>query len=138
MLQVNQHSLHGLPEEVIRHIISYTHSYKDKEHLIDIRSSYRDYMFVNGLFYYDETIYVTLGYICSRFIPYVLCDDIINIMRRHVLLKHKKDEEIAKHCNIHYHCHMKTNTQRKVRLLWGLFTPRERSRLVEIYMVTLE
>lgn len=137
-MSVNRRRLWGLPEELVNHIISYTHSYKDKEHLIDIRSSYHDYMFLRCLLEYDETLYGTLGYICNHFIRHVLRDDITNIMRRHVLLKHKKDEEIERHCNTHYVCHIRTNTQRKVRFLWGLFTPRERSRLVEIYIQTLE
>ena len=122
--------MNTLPEEIIiNHILPYTYNVKNKDHLIDIRSFTSDLGVLENVYWFEFKnikllndleifIYETNEYIFSRFIS----------------MNGKNILEVRYH-EIMYFKDNKTNTERKIILIWGILTPVERTRFINKYII---
>lgn len=125
-----------LPNDVvINHIIPYTYSPQNRELLIDIRSFKTDLDFTESVYMtiYNEFILLhdLIKFCNNKKYPVFNIDvKFENILRRNFMLRCMSEPVLTYHIFQQYHRNMNTNIMRKIRLLWGLLLPRQRSRFI--------
>jgi len=129
-------NLRKLPLEiVIHHIIPYTYEQQPKILLLDIKSYCNDYQLLQLLLlsFNQLTILNYLIRFCNDNIApiYDVEPKYENTIRRHISFSDKSKLEIKKFVYSYYHRRMLTNTRRKLRFLWGLLLPIERTIFLE-------
>lgn len=130
-----------LPNDVlINHIIPYTYSPQNRELLLDIRSFKTDLDFTESTYLtlYNEFILLhdVIKFCNNKKYPVFNIDaKFENILRRGFMLKHMNEPMLTYHIFQHYHRDMNTNSMRKIRRLWGLLLPRQRSRFINIHIL---
>jgi len=137
---VNPNNLKRLPSEIIMtHIIPYTYSVQPAIHLHDIRSFKVEYDLLQNLFFdYNEIIILNdLVQFCnSNIMPnYIISYKYEKIMRRHFSFRNKTKYEINKFVFLNIHRKMLSFSERKIRFLFGLLTPDERSSFFNLYIL---
>lgn len=122
--------MNKLPKDLIyNHIVPFTYQLQDKKLLLDIRSFVTDYNILEHLYFCDYSsiillndlqvfIYDSNKYIFSRF----------NKMKGKAKLQ-------ACHYEISFFNNKTFNTEMKVRLLWGLLTPFERTKFINKFII---
>jgi len=122
--------MNKLPIDLIQnHIMPFTYQLQDKKHLLNIRSFVSDYNILENFYFTDYQtiillndleifIYETNEYIFSRFIS----------------MNGKNIFEVRYH-EIMYFKDNKTNTERKIRLIWGILTPFERTEFINKFII---
>jgi hypothetical protein len=133
--------LSDLPNDVlINHIIPYTYSPQNRELLIDIRSFRTDIDFTESVYMtiYNEFILLhdLIKFCNNKKYPVFNVDvKFENILRRGFILRCASDSVLTYHIFQHYHRNMNTNIMRKIRLLWGLLLPCQRSRFINNHIL---
>lgn len=119
-----------LPDELINNnIMPFTYNLKDKKHLIDIRSFVRDYNILENI-YFTEYQSITLLNDLHLFI----FDSNNYIFSRFNRTNSKDNLEVCYH-EIIFFKEKTVNTERKIRLIWGLLTPIERTRFINKFII---
>ena len=122
--------MNKLPKDLIyNHIVPFTYQLQDKKLLLDIRSFVSDYNILEHLYFCDYSsiillndlqifIYDSNKYIFSRF------------------NKMKCNTKLQVCCyEISFFNNKTSNTEMKVRLLWGLLTPFERTKFINRFII---
>jgi len=129
-----------LPTDIIiNHIIPYTYSTQPKILLFDIRSFYQDLSLVENVYFIDYNNYILLNDLiifCKSNIGRQLC--IIgeyNIIKRTFMLWGKSQRIIDYYIMNIFHKKMKYKPNSKVKFIWGLMTPLERTRFINKYVL---
>ena len=127
---------------IINHILPYTYNTKDREHVLDIRSFVRDYQFMESLFYdYNEIIILNdlVRYCNNNVAPlYGLHKKYEKTLRRYVMFQTKTSAEIHDYVFGVFHRRILENTESRIRFLFGLLTPRERTGFFNTYYIDHE
>lgn len=114
--------MNTLPEEIIiNHILPYTYNLKDRNHLMDIRSFTSDLGILENVYWFE-------------FKNITLLNDLecfISELKRNIFLTDFKKSKSNSNCFIN----KTTKTNRKIRLIWGLLTPIERTRFINKYII---
>jgi len=130
-----------LPEDIImNHILPYTYQTKPRRHLYDIRSFINDYALVDSIYatQFNEIILLNdlLRFLYINVTPSYGIENIFeNVLRRHFSFAHKSDAYCITHIRIHYHRNIDVNTERKIRSIWGLMKPQERTKFINQYVL---
>ena len=116
--------MNTLPEEImINHILPYTYNLKDREHLIDIRSFTSDLGILENVYWFE-------------FKNITLFNDLecfINGLNRNIFLTNLQKNK--NRTNKDHFINKTRKINRKIRLLWGLLTPVERTRFINKYII---
>jgi len=116
--------MNTLPEEiVINHILPYTYRTKDREHLIDIRSFTSDLGVLENVYWFE-------------FKNITLLNDLeifISDLNRNIFASTIKKNSNRNGCD--YFISKTRKINRKIRLIWGLLTPIERTRFINKYII---
>jgi hypothetical protein len=135
-----------LPKDIIREkIIPYTYNFVKKELLVDIRSFKKDYDLVDSIYSYSYKDVILLNDIekCIRKIDNK--NTVHSIMEkvpykpffsRHFILKNKSLGYTSV-CQKKFF-DSKKNINSKIRLIWGLMTPSERTYFFNLYILDEE
>lgn len=117
---------------IINEIIPFTYRIQPSSHLHDIRSFYSDMNLIENMFYEQNDIVVLNDLIrfCNNFISpvYDITKKYENILRRHQCLQSKTKEELRHFVFYVFHRNLLENTVHKIKFLFGLLTPNERTR----------
>jgi len=144
-----------IPQDIIsQHIMPFCYCPKPPELLRDIRSFIEDYKVVKNcslMFFHinedeEEAIINRNAFIMSFFLNIInFCNDdkdvrevptikFGDILRRHVKNKNNYSMEVYDHVIMAYHLPIKEK-ERFGKYLWGLLTPEERTRFINVYYV---
>lgn len=122
--------MNKLPEELINnHIMPFAYNIKDKHHLIDIRSFVRDYNILENLYFTDFESVILLNDLYL-----FLFESKKYIFSRFINMKGKNNLEICYH-EIIFFKRNDVHTERKIRLIWGLLTPFERTQFINKFII---
>jgi len=133
-----------LPLDVVmNHIIPFTYSTFPRRLLNDIKSYYKDFEILENIYHieFNDTILLhDLLRFCNHNIApvYGLHEKYENILRRNYYLSGKSNTFIMEYIFFHFHASLLVNKVRKIRFLWGLFTPKERTRFINHLLFYLE
>ena len=130
-----------LPNDIIiNHKIPYTYSIQPKAFLFDIRSYHSDLSIVENVYFIDYNNYMLLNDLiifCNSNIGREMCRiGQYTIMQRSFMLWSKSQEFIDKYILDKLHTNRKNKPSSKVKFLWGLLTPLERTRFINKYVLT--
>ena len=132
-----------LPQDIVNHIIPYTYTVQSIEITKDIHSYYESKKIIKKIFYdrfqhlfqYEKDAdinWLVSDIICfmnqNRASYYMYVDQLYNIFRRVYRLKYMDDSTLKKIVN---KC-QKKNVHYQFHIYWGLLTPNERNRFIEI------
>jgi hypothetical protein len=124
---------------IINYIIPYTYSIQPKNFLFDIRSYHDDLSIVENVYFIDYNNYMLLNDLiifCNSNIGRELCRiGEYTIMQRNFILWSKSQEFIDKYILDELHTNRKNNPNKKVKFLWWLLTPLERTRFINKYVL---
>jgi len=128
---------------IINHIIPYTYQCKDKQLLIDIRSYYNDLQLLENIYFIDfnDTIMINdLVRFCNNNVApaYGIEGKYERILRRNFNLSQKSKEYIFHFIFSYFHNTLLEDTNRKIKFLWGLLNPKERTRFINRLLFYLE
>ena len=122
--------MNKLPEELINnHIMPFAYNIKDKHHLIDIRSFVRDYNILENLYFTDFESIILLNDL-----EIFIYESNKYIFSRFKIMNGKNNLEVCYH-EIMFFKDNKTNAERKIRLIWGLLTPFERTQFINKFII---
>jgi hypothetical protein len=133
--------LSDLPNDVlVNHIIPYTYSPQNRELLQDIRNFKTDLDFTESVYMtiYNEFILLhdLIKFCNNKKYPVFNIDvKFENILKRGFMLRCMSEPVLTYHIFQHYHRNMNTNIMRKIRLLWGLLLPGQRSRFINNHIL---
>lgn len=136
-----QQLINKLPFDVIlNNILPYTYQTQPKKLLYDIRSYVADYKFIDSIYMTQYNEYILLHDLlkfCFKDItpPYGIKHHFETILRRHFCISNKNDEQLINLVRLNFHRNMETNTDRKMRFLWGLLTPVERTKFINKFII---
>jgi hypothetical protein len=139
-MELNIQLFNMLPIEIIiNEIIPFTHKPQPNRHTNDIRSFFVDMNLIENMFYAHNDIIVLNDLIrfCNSFISpvYDISDKYELILRRHFSLKNKTNDELWHFVFFIFHRNLLENTSRKIRFLFGLLTPIERTRFFNHFYI---
>ena len=122
--------MNKLPDELINnHIMPFTYNLKDKKHLIDIRSFVRDYNILENIYFTEYQSIILLNDLYL-----FLFDSKKYIFSRFNKMNGKNNLEVCYH-EIIFFKENTVNTERKIRLIWGLLTPIERTQFINKFII---
>lgn len=129
-----------LPYDVILNvIIPYTYNIQNKELTQDIRNFRIDMNLLENMFYdYNEIIILNdLIRFCNNFVSpvYDIEDRYIMILMRNYAFKNKTKEKLRHYVFNYFHKTLLENTINKIRFLFGLLTPIERTRFFNRFYI---
>jgi hypothetical protein len=139
-MSINSLLLKKIPEDILNNlIIPFTYNIQKKELIQDICSFYTDIRLLENMFYdYNEVIILNdLFRFCNNFISpmYDLEKRYENILRRHFLFKNKTKNELRLFVFYNLHRKILDNAGIKIRFLFGLLTPLERTRFFNHFYI---
>ena len=120
---------------IVNHIIPYTYMPQSRELLCDIRSFKSDFDLVESVYFtqYNEFILLhdLIKFCNNKKYPVFEIDiKFESILRRHFIIA-KMDEIVRTHyIFIHYHRDMNNHLLQKIRILWGLLLPVQRTAFI--------
>lgn len=124
---------------IINNILPYTYQVKPKLHLIDIRSFYDDYNFLSSMFYeYNEIIILNdiIRYCNDNIAPiYDMHPRYENILKRHVLFANKTKINTKNFIFADFHRRILHAPEVKIKFIFGLMKPRERTDFFNKYYI---
>ena len=137
---LNYELLKLLPTDImINHIIPYTYSIQPKILLFDIRSFYQDLSLVEIVYFIDYNNYMLLNDLIifsNSNIGRDLCTlGQYNILLRNITLQYKPQEYLDYYILNVFHNYSKKNANSKIKMIWGLLTPIERTRFINKYVL---
>ena len=122
--------MNKLPQEIIcNQILPYTHRVKDKKLLLDIQSFIRDYNILEHV-YYCEYASITLLYDLQMFV----FNSNKYIFSRFNQMKNKNKIQVC-HFEINFFKNNIHNTERKIKMIWGILTPTERTQFINKFII---
>ena len=132
-----------LPEDVIiNHIVPFTYIPQNRVLLEDIRSFYKDVRFLENLYYteFNDTI---LLYDLVRFCNSGLTSNGINpsferILRRNPILSKKSTTFVVSYILSSFVTSVTHNAVTKIKIIWSLLTPYERTSFINRIMFNLD
>ena len=129
-----------LPSDImINHIIPYTYSIQPKILLFDIRSFYQDLSLVENVYFIDYNNYMLLNDLvifCNSNIGRDLCRlGQYNILLRNITIQYKPQQYLDYYIMNIFHKNKKYKPNSKVKFIWGLLTPIERTRFINKYVL---
>jgi hypothetical protein len=125
---------------IINNIIPYTYHKQPSHLLIDIRTFTSDYSLVDSIYstQYNNTILLNdLLRFCSINVSpsYGIQNIFEKVLRRNFIICNKSDEYMISLVIIHFHRNVNVNTERKIKFIWGLLTPNERTEFINMYVL---
>jgi len=125
---------------VVNHILPYTYRTKPLRHLADIRSFYSDYKFIENYYYCDLNEYILLRDIVYFYNNNNSLDSGIDhkftlLLNRSIVFQKISLEEKYVFIREHYKDNILINTDNKIRFLWGLMKPKERTMFINFYII---
>jgi len=133
--------LQRIPFDVlINHIIQYTYDTKTKINLLDIRSFSSDYKVLQNFIFYDYNEVIILNDLirfCNNNVApiYDIDPKYEELLRRHISFNNKTKLEIRQYVFSDFHKRLLSNTEVKIKFLWGLLTNIERTRFLNTYYI---
>ena len=132
-----------LPQDiVIEHIMPYTYRKQSPEILYDIHNFYQDYALVDEYYSHNYNHYMWLNDIVSFFtLPHFQGSKkkgVDKILQRHLYYKNKEDSALIEIVFDLYYKNIGRDIDRKVRFLWGLLLPIERTRFINKFLLEYE
>ena len=116
-----------LPHEIIdNHIMPYAYNLQPKELLLDIRTFVSDFSLISSVYHTQYNDLVLLNDLESL-VDYIDENTITNSLQSSIVLSRLCENRNQITSKISFLKQKNVNTARKTRLLWGLFTPRERT-----------
>jgi hypothetical protein len=129
-----------LPEEIIiNNIIPYTYNIQEKDLLFDIKNYTNDLNLIKIPYTYDYNFHILLHdliqFCNNRLTPlYDVDEKFYNIIKRHI--KYKDYNKILINDLLFFKINtFNGNILKKIRFLWGLFTPIERTQFINTYIL---
>jgi hypothetical protein len=130
-----------IPSDVfINHIIPYTYQKIDSNLLNDIRNFIHDYRIIINYYYFDMNEYFLIHDIllfCSNggiSLHEIPKDYFVDFLDRNLIFKKlslvKKYEYIQ-----HFYYNLTSKIEQKIKFLFSLFTPNERARFINKYII---
>ena len=125
---------------IINHILPYTYKPQPNNLLTDIRSHYADYGILDNVYMtqYNEFILLSdLIKFCGRCLnPYYGMNNKFDaILRRHINIIYKNEEKLINMVRLNFDRNIENNTERKIKFIWGLLTPFERSEFINKFII---
>ena len=133
--------LNKVPMDVImNHILPYTYLPQPLNLMEDVRSFSADYSILENAyafdFNYNVLFYDLLCFFNKSKNPEQLSNDrFIVLMSRMFKMKNLSNNEITDFIFIAFHRDVSVNITRKIRFLWGILTPIERTRFINKYII---
>jgi hypothetical protein len=144
MYNINIKLLQILPHDiVVNHIIPYTYEKQPKILLQDIRSYSSDLDLIDNYYMFESNEIILLNDLvrfCNNNIApvYDVEPRYETILKRHFSMKDKTRLEIKQFVFIDFHRRLIVHPERKIKFLWGLLTPVERTRFFNRYVLPIE
>ncbi len=144
MYNINIKLLQILPHDiVVNHIIPYTYEKQPKILLQDIRSYSSDLDLIDNYYMFESNEIILLNDLvrfCNNNIApvYDVEPRYETILKRHFSMKDKTRLEIKQFVFIDFHRRLIVHPERKIKFLWGLLTPTERTRFFNRYVLPNE
>jgi hypothetical protein len=144
MYNINIRLLQILPDDiVVNHIIPYTYEKQSKILLQDIRSYSSDLDLIDNYYMFESNEIILLNDLvrfCNNNIApvYDVEPRYETILKRHFSMKDKTRLEIKQFVFIDFHRRLIVHPERKIKFLWGLLTPLERTRFFNRYVLPNE
>jgi hypothetical protein len=125
---------------IVNHILPYTYRTKPPRHLADIRSFYSDFKFVANYYYYDLNEYILLRDIVQFYNNNSPVDAGIEHLftvrlNRSIVFQKISLEEKYVFIFTHYKDHILRNADKKIKFLWGLMKPKERTVFINYFII---
>jgi hypothetical protein len=139
-MSFNASLLNKLPMDIIiNEIMPFTYTIQNKDLMQDVRSFYTDMNLLENMFYDYNDIVISNDLIlfCNNFIS-PLCDlddRYEKILRRLYVFKDKKKDELRHFAFYYFHKSILVNPGNKIRFLFGLLTPLERTRFFNHFYI---
>ena len=140
--ELNKLLINKLPDDVIiNHILPYTYEPQPRKILNDIRSFAKDYSLIESIYMtqFNELVllYDLLRFLYLNINPSYGIKNIIieNVLRRHFHLKNKNGEYLINMLIVCFGGNLEINTERKIKILWGLLKPFERTQFINKYII---
>jgi hypothetical protein len=133
-----------LPDDiVVNHIIPYTYEKQPIILLQDIRSYSSDLDLIDNYYMFESNEIILLNDLvrfCNNNIApvYDVEPRYETILKRHFSMKDKTRLEIKQFVFIDFHRRLIVHPERKIKFLWGLLTPVERTRFFNRYVLPNE
>jgi hypothetical protein len=133
-----------IPEEIIvNHIAPFTYLKQDRRLLEDIRSYHLERRLLDNIYYsqFNDSIllYDLIGYCsCGDIYSPEINDTFENILRRSPVLVNSSKEDLNKYRLNLFTDSLSRNPSWKIKFLWGLLSPRERSMFINRVIINLE
>jgi hypothetical protein len=141
MNDINLKHINTLPFDVIiNNIMPYTYKRQPTELLIDIRSYISDYSLVENeyIIHYNYQIFLNdLLHFCYINISpsYGVTNIFENVLRRNYSICKKSDDFLITFVIIHFHRNSNIHIESKIKLIWGLLNPIERTGFINKYIL---
>jgi len=140
-IELKKNLLSKIPVDVIiNNIIPYTYIPQNKKLLRDIKSFFSDFCTIENSYSYDYNydvlIYDLICFCNCSYIPsYNMHENFGQLLKRSFKLKQCNYSELNNHVFIVFHRNVVLNPLRKIRFLWGILKPGERSRFINKYLL---
>ena len=131
----------NIPEDVvINHIVPYTYERQKKEILQDIRTHYSDYQLLNDWYTYgyNEAIcFNDLLRFCNNCIVPIRFNKkwYEIVLKRHIMFSNSSEEVLTEYIIDKFYFTAYEMISPKIRFIWGLLTPIERTRFINMYVL---
>lgn len=124
---------------VVNHILPYTYQPQPKRILADIRSFHSDYSFLENIYAFDynyDVLYHDLTCFCNCTLVqnYNMNKSFGNLLNRLFRFKNNTYSQLNNFVFITFHRDSTKNQIRKIRFLWGLLKPVERTRFINRFL----
>jgi hypothetical protein len=130
-----------LPDDIIlNHILPYTYSPQPQKLLADIRSYVHDYGCIDNMYLYDYNYAILLNdllmYCNNKKRPIYEMDLMFSlILFRHFKLSKYNSADLQYFVYFHFYKNTPNAESRKIKFLWGLLTPQERTEFINTYIL---
>jgi hypothetical protein len=125
---------------IINHIVPFTYAIQNKDLLLDIRSFKEDFDLVESTYLtiYNEFILMhdVIKFCNNKKYPVFDIDiKFENILNRSFRIRKMDDSTRVHYIFIQYHRDMHNHLMRKIRVLWGLLLPIQRTRFINYHIL---
>jgi hypothetical protein len=125
---------------IINHILPYTYEKQPTLLMCDIRSFFEDYRIIANYYYYELNEYILLRDIVYFYngghqIDAGIEQSFVNRLNRNIILQKKTLEHKYVFIVLRYHENIIVNADKKIKFLWALLKPRERTSFINKYIL---